>query len=119
MEKKIWVIDDDLSILEVVKIILEDSNYNVLTISEVEEFNKKIKKELPDLILLDFWMSGTDGKDIAKSLKSQKETKKIPIVMVSALSDCKKIAKESGADGYLSKPFDMDDLINTVKKYTS
>ena len=63
-------------------------------------------------------MSGKDGSDIAKSLKNKKETKNIPIIIMSAFSDCKKIAKEAGADGYLCKPFEIDDLIETAKKFT-
>ncbi|RJQ36066.1 response regulator [Candidatus Microgenomates bacterium] len=116
---KIWVLDDDLSILEVIKIVLEDEGYKVLAMSDGKNFNKKLKKELPDLILLDIWMPGMDGNEIVKRLKKQESTKNINVVIISALTDARKIAKEAGADNFLRKPFEICELLNVVKRYTN
>ena len=117
-KKKVLVADDDPAILEVITLILEDAGYDVKT--TVNGQTEKLAKEyLPDLILLDIWMSGMDGRIICKDLKAQKITKHIPILMISANKDTEKIAKEAGADGFLAKPFDMKDLLNKVAAYTS
>jgi CheY-like chemotaxis protein len=77
----------------------------------------KLKKVFPDLLLLDMWMSGEDGREICRYLKKEAETKHIPIIMISAGRDIKEAAKEAGADDFLAKPFEFDDLLKLVKKY--
>lgn len=118
MNKRIIVADDDPSILDVIKLILEDEGYEVETVLNGGTL-LKLNKELPDLLLLDIWMSGHDGRDICRKLKKQNSTKHIPIILVSANRDVKKFAMEAGADGFIAKPFDIDHLIEIVKKYTS
>ena len=113
-KKKILIADDDPAIADAMQMILENDGYAVDKMSDVEAIIK-IDNNLPDLILLDFWMLGMDGWDICKSLKKQKSTKHIPIIMISAHENTKKIASEAGADGYLTKPFDMNDLLKKVK----
>lgn len=119
MKKKIIVVDDDLGILEVIKIILEEEDYKVITIDDGKMILKKIEDEMPDVVLLDIWMSGQDGGEIAKHLKAKEKTKSIPIIMVSAKNDTEKVARESGADDFITKPFDMDVLLEKVKKMSS
>jgi two-component system phosphate regulon response regulator PhoB len=117
MSKKILVCDDDEGILDIIKIILENKNYQVETVSSGKAIEKKILKYMPDLILLDLWIPGIDGKEITKVLKRDKKLKKIPIVIISALNETGKISQEIGADDFLSKPFDLTDLTNVVEKY--
>ena len=117
MSKKILIADDDPAILDSMQELLEDEGYIVETAADgrtVEE----VEDELPDLILLDIWMSGIDGRDIARKLKSQEATRHIPIVMFSANKDTEKIARESGAEDFLAKPFEIDELLDKVAKYT-
>lgn len=116
MSKKIIVLDDDRGILEVVKIILEEKGYQVMTINNGLSIQNKIIEYQPDLILMDIWMAGIDGRSITKNLKAQEHTKNIPIIILSALSDVGKIAKESGADGFLQKPFNIEELVISVEK---
>lgn len=118
MSKNILVIDDDLAILEVLKIILEDSGYAVTSISSGSDIQRKVNEKKPDLILLDIWISGHDGRDIAHTLKNNKSSSNIPIIVMSAHNETKRIAHEAGVDDFLAKPFDMNDLIAIVKKYT-
>ncbi|KKQ80460.1 MAG: Response regulator receiver [Candidatus Daviesbacteria bacterium GW2011_GWA1_38_7] len=117
-QKRILVVDDDLSILEVIKIILEEENYHVTTASKINTIDSLFRDNIPDLILLDIWMTGIDGREIARRLKSHAKYKNIPIVVISAHNDTPKMAKEAGADGFLPKPFDIPNLVATVKKHT-
>jgi len=77
-----------------------------------------MKDELPDLLLLDIWMSGEDGRDICKKLKHTDATKNIPVIMISASRDIKESALESGADDFLAKPFEMNELLEKIEKLT-
>jgi len=116
-KKKIMIADDDPAILDVLSIILEDAGYEVET-SPGGERARSIQENFPDLFLLDIWMSGLNGKDICAHLKSQKNTKHIPVILISANRDIKSIAKEYGADDFITKPFELEELIKKVAKYT-
>ena len=115
MYKRIIVADDDPAIVDSIAYILEDEGYIVEKTLDGGKVNKMFKSK-PDLLLLDVWMSGQDGREICKLLKSQPETKNVPIIMVSANKDTEKIAREIGADDFLGKPFDIEDLLGKVKK---
>lgn len=116
--KRILVVDDDEGILEAMELMLHDAGYVVETTPKNgTTIDKKIKKLKPHLIILDVLLSGSDGRTICKKLKSQNETKHIPIIMISAHPDARKSALEAGADGFLAKPFDMGDLLARVEKH--
>jgi DNA-binding response OmpR family regulator len=115
---KILIIDDDLGILDAIKAILEFSGHQVQIIDKPIEIVKQTYEYLPDLILLDLLLSGKDGRMIAKQLKGDFKTGKIPIIMLSAHPTAASAAKEAGADGFLAKPFDMNVLISLVEKHT-
>jgi DNA-binding response OmpR family regulator len=114
--KKILIVDDDPSICDAVSMILEESGYDVESMVNGEAIYT-MKKDFPDLFLLDIWMSGIDGRDICKYLKKQDVTKNIPIIMISANKDTEKFAKEAGADDFLTKPFEMSNLVEKITKY--
>jgi DNA-binding response OmpR family regulator len=114
--KKILVVDDDPAILEVIKVILEDSNYHVKTSESGSVLLNLNGKRHPDLILLDVLLSGEDGRDIARALKTKKSTKDIPIIMISASPSTYEGALAAGADDFISKPFDIDHLLKVIHK---
>lgn len=116
MSKKILIADDDPSIVDSVKMMLELEGYDVSTTTDGATIYK-MEKEYPDLLLLDIWMSGQDGREICKYLKSEPHTKNIPIIMISASRDVKQSAKESGADGFIEKPFEQTQLLTLIEKY--
>ncbi len=116
MKKKIVVADDDKDIVAVLTMMLEDAGYEVQSTANGNTM-PKVTDYLPDLLLLDIWMAGVDGRDICRNLKNQQLTKHIPIILVSANQETKKIAQEVGADDFMAKPFDMDDLLNMVEKH--
>ncbi len=115
--KKIFVVDDDPSILEVMSIVLIDKGHIVTSISNKNQLFAELEKEIPDLIFLDLWISGSSGSEISKQLKNDNKTKNIPIIIVSALNDLERIAHEAEADGYLEKPFEIENLLLMVEKY--
>jgi DNA-binding response OmpR family regulator len=115
--KKVLVFDDDIGILEVTKIILKDKGYKVKTLSTFENAFKNIDTFCPDMILIDLWMPGINGEEIVKQIKMSPEKHTIPVVILSASKNTQEIAKESGADDFLCKPFDINDLEEIVDKY--
>jgi DNA-binding response OmpR family regulator len=115
--KKIVIADDDSDILEVVNLILNVKGYDVKTEKNAENL-LDMKEELPDLVLLDIWMSGIDGRDICRQLKSRKETKDLPVIMLSANIDIKNMSAACGATDYLAKPFDINELVGIIEKHT-
>ena len=98
--------------------MLEGEGYEVDT-TEDGAVAQHMKKPFPDLLLLDVWMSGIDGRDVCKYLKSSEQTKHIPIIIISATKDIEQIAKDSGADDCVSKPFQMEHLLAIVAKYVN
>src|SRR5258708_38816775 len=116
MAKRILVADDDPAIVDCLQIILEEANYVVETASNGDTI-PKVKRFQPDLILLDVWMSGEDGRTICKNLKSQEQTKHIPIIMISATSYIEESTKKAGAEDFLPKPFQMNELLARVEKF--
>jgi CheY-like chemotaxis protein len=117
-KKKIMVAEDDIGILEAMQIMLEDAGYEVTTTVNGQTV-QNMTEDLPDVLLLDIWMSGLDGTEICQHLKNQPRTQHIPIILCSANKDTQKLAKECGADDFIMKPFEMGDFLRTVKKYTS
>jgi CheY-like chemotaxis protein len=116
MSKKILVADDDPAIVDAVKLVLEAEGYEVRTTVDGQTV-QKVRDHLPDLILLDIWMSGVDGRDLAKHLRAQPDTRHIPIIMISANRDTETIAREAGANDFLAKPFDVDELLGKIESY--
>ncbi|MEX1997447.1 MAG: response regulator [Candidatus Andersenbacteria bacterium] len=116
MGKKIVVADDDPAIVDAIRLILEDEGYSVRIVTDGKEISN-LHTDLPDLILLDIWMSGRDGREIAQQLKAHAATKNLPIIVISAHRETKKIARAINADGFLLKPFEIEALLRTVKKH--
>lgn len=115
-KKTILVADDDPSILDALNIMLEEiGGYRVVTTTSGHSLLEL--QELPDLILLDLWMSGINGKEICAHLKANERTKNIPVIIFSANRDIKTIAESAQADDYIPKPFQMDDLLNKVSMH--
>jgi DNA-binding response OmpR family regulator len=116
-QKKILVIDDELDILEFLQELLEQEDYTVVTIDKAEYGEKLYDGGLPDLILLDVLLSGKDGREIVKHLKSQEETRHIPVIMFSAHPSAEETTRAAGADDFVAKPFEFDELLEKVAHY--
>lgn len=115
--KQIWVIDDDPGILEVVQIILSEEGYMVKIISDGDTLTERFENEIPNLIFLDILMSGIDGRDISRKIKDDDKTKDVPVIIMSADMRVEEKTKEAKADGYLRKPFNIEDLLMLCRRY--
>jgi CheY-like chemotaxis protein len=116
-QKKILVVDDEPDILEFLQIIFEDAGFLVDTSDKGEYLEKLNNGALPDVVLLDMLLSGKDGRDIVKHLKSQEKTKHIPVIMFSAHPSAGQTALAAGADDFVEKPFDIDTLLDKIAHY--
>ncbi len=118
---KILIIDDEVDLVETVRFPLELEGYQVLVAYNGEEGLQLARKESPDLIILDLMLPKIDGFKVCRFLKFDDKYKHIPIIMLTARSQDKDrlLGKETGADEYITKPFDIDDLLNRIKKYIS
>lgn len=116
-EQRILIIDDDADIMLVLASAVEDAGYQVTTIDRGDYLEQIDVDAPPDLILLDMLLSGQDGRQIARRLKGQAATRRIPIVMLSAHPDAQREALAAGADAFLAKPFDLDELLATIAAY--
>lgn len=114
--KKVLLIDDDQGILDAVKAILEYSGYQVETTDDVNRIFKMKQQDLPGVILLDFLLSGNDGRKVAQDIRSNSITKSIPIIMLSAHPSASEAAKACGANDFLAKPFDMSELLDKINR---
>jgi two-component system response regulator VicR len=116
MGKRVLVIDDDEDILEILDLIFRDNGYEIV-LSNTGEAAEHIRVIHPDIVLLDVRIVGSakNGAEICKEIKSQYDTRHLPVILVSAESDLRIIAQECGADAYMAKPFDIFDLLAKVE----
>lgn len=114
--KRILVVDDNPDILEAILMILETQGYSVVTTTQSLEAFAKIKESLPDLVVLDVLLSGSDGRAVCKALKENNFTKDIPVLIISAHPSAEATIKYCGADAFISKPFSMDKFLSTIKR---
>ncbi len=117
--KKILIVDDEQDIVESLKFVLETADYTCYCAYNGEDGLRLAKELVPDLIILDVMMPKINGYKISRLLKFDKKYKDIPILMVTARSqeEDKLIGEETGADEYITKPFEMEDVVNRVNKY--
>ena len=113
----ILVVDDVPDNVQIVQLRLESQSYGVITAADGGEALEKVKSALPDLILLDVMMPGIDGIETVKRLKADPSLPFIPVILLTARSDTKEVIAglDSGADDYLTKPFDHGALLARVR----
>jgi len=113
--KKVLVVDDDNDILTLVETILSMNNFGVEAISRWESIDDSIINFSPDLILLDVSLNGADGRDICKKIKSAINTQHIPVILFSAHAEIENSFKDCNAQGFIAKPFEIPQLIDTLQ----
>jgi len=116
-EKTILVVDDEKNIRELVKFNLESRGYKVIEAADGEEALKLVKTSEPALIILDLMLPKVEGLEVCRILKGNPSTKKLPIIMLTALGDeiDKIVGLELGADDYITKPFSPRELVARVR----
>ncbi len=113
----IYIVEDDESIREIETIALKNSGHMVASFSNAADFYRKLKEMIPVLVLLDIMLPDENGNEIVKKLRSSPETRKIPVIMVTAKTTEMDMIKglDNGADDYIRKPFSIMELITRVK----
>jgi DNA-binding response OmpR family regulator len=117
--KKILIVDDEVDLVKTIKFSLEAEGYKVLASYNGEDALNQARKENPDLIVLDIMLPKLDGYKVCRLLKFDEQYKNIPILMLTAKTQGKDklLGKETGADEYITKPFDIEELMEKIKSY--
>jgi CheY-like chemotaxis protein len=109
-EKTIVIFDDDEDILSICSFILEEQGWTVHAYTDCNNIIEKISTILPDVILMDNWIPDDGGIIATQTLKKNDQLRHIPVIYFSANSDIELLASHAGAEAYLAKPFDLEDL---------
>lgn len=120
-DNKILIVDDVMSNVLLLKVLLKNEKYNIVTANNGTEALSQVIEEKPDLILLDVMMPDLDGFEVCERLKKDKETAGIPIIFLTALNNTSDIVKgfQVGANDFISKPFNKEELLIRVKHQIS
>lgn len=115
-DKTIVIFDDDEDILSICSFILEEQGWKVYAFTDCNQITEKVSAVLPDVIIMDNWIPDDGGIIATQTLKKNEMLKNIPVVYFSANSDIELLASHAGAEMYLAKPFDLEELENVINK---
>ncbi len=116
MSSPILVVEDDPDLLALVEMILSDAGYRVRTAPEGRAALAAVLEEMPALVFLDMRMPGMNGWDFAREFR-RRHGRAAPIVVVTAAEDARARAEEIGAEGWLAKPFDLEDVLRAAERH--
>jgi DNA-binding response OmpR family regulator len=118
MAHRILVVDDETDVVIIIKTALQAEGFDVASATNGPDALEEARETTPDLIVLDVMMPGMTGFDVLRELKANEKTAKVPVIMLTGVSDRKKIqeAIESGIEYYVVKPFDFDDLLSKIRQ---
>jgi DNA-binding response OmpR family regulator len=114
--KRILVIDDDPDIGLMIKMMLEFRGYWVMVMDRAEKTKEIVTDNKIELIIMDMLLSGVNGVDICRVIKQDVNIRHTPVIMISAHPNAKETCLEAGADDFISKPFDMEDMLGKIKR---
>lgn len=115
MNKRVLICDDDVDFLSIYKLALEEAGMTVYTRNHCRQILEILEEVKPDIILMDNWIPDAGGIVTIRVIKSHPEYRNIPVIYISANPDIKILAKEAGADSYLIKPFNVNELVQTIR----
>lgn len=121
IKKTILIVDDEPDIVETIKFLLESEGFGCLTAFDGEEALRLARESSPDLIILDVMLPKINGYKVSRLLKFDAKYKDIPVLMVTARTqeEDRLIGQETGADEYITKPFDIDNILEKINTYLS
>jgi DNA-binding response OmpR family regulator len=114
-KKKVLIADDDFAVADVIKMILEDEGYTVSHMSNGKHI-LDLEDNLPDLLLLDIKFGKMNGEDICRQLRQDNFFDDMRIILISAVPDVAELAADACADDFISKPFNIDELLQKIEK---
>lgn len=118
-KKNILVLDDDPDIGTMIKMMLEYKGYAVTVSERADQAAEILNNDNVQLIIMDMLLSGVNGIDLCSELKKNNATSHIPVIMISAHPNAKEICLEAGADEFISKPFDMQDILSKINHFVN
>jgi DNA-binding NtrC family response regulator len=113
---KIVIFDDDEDILSICSYILEENGWQVFVFADCVDIEKRVHDISPDVIFMDNWIPEAGGIVATQQLKNNESLKHIPVVFFSANSEVPALAEQAGADTFLAKPFDLEELEQIIDK---
>lgn len=116
MTPPILVVEDDPDLSALVEMILRDAGYRVRTAPEGRAALAAVAEEMPGLVFLDMRMPGMNGWDFAREFR-ERHGRAAPIVVVTAAEDARARAEEIGADGWIAKPFELEDVLDAAARH--
>ena len=116
MKKYIHVVEDNEDIRYIVEFFLSDYDYEVQLSATVKDFVSSTKNPYPDLYLIDVMLPDGNGLEICRHIKNNNKTKHIPVIIMSAHINEQEIKKQANADDFISKPFDLNNLVARIEK---
>lgn len=117
--KRIVIFDDDVDILEILTYLLTEKGWDVHTRTTCNNIVEIISEKKPNVILMDNWIPDTGGIKATQLLKSHPEFGQVPVIYFSANNDVEALSQKAGADAYIAKPFDLDELERIVNQFAS
>jgi len=115
MNKRILVLDDDPDLLSIIDLLLAGSGYDVLALADGEMITKHIAEFHPDLILMDVMLARLDGRSLCQAIKANL-LNIMPVILISGTHNLKQVISQTGPpNDFISKPFDIDDLLKRVE----
>lgn len=120
-KKKILIIDNELDIVNPIAYMLQARNYVVNILPDGKGAVERVKKDQPDLILFDIMTPGSDGYELCSRLKSEKDTRHIPIIVITAKGERDVIVRcfSCGINDYIVKPFNINTLLGKMRRFVS
>jgi chemotaxis family two-component system response regulator PixH len=113
----ILIVEDDPQVARLIALVLQRNGYESEVVAEGQKAFERAKAGKPSMIFADLTIKGMGGEALCSALKRHPETKDIPFIVVSGDRDIAEKARICGADGYMGKPFEFDDLIRIVNRY--
>jgi CheY-like chemotaxis protein len=114
--RKILLVDDDVDHLSICKLVLTNRGYNVLVLWSTNVLVEVTKDFMPDLIFMDHRMPDMDGIQATHLIKSNQQISHIPVIYFTGMEKGEEFAKKAGADGYLAKPFKIDQMVALIEE---
>ena len=115
--KKVLVFDDDTEIFAILNYIMEENGWHMHSQANCKDLIEVVREISPDVILMDNWIPETGGIIATQTLKNHPELRNIPVIYFSANNNIAALAQKAGADSFISKPFDIEDLERAVRAY--
>ncbi len=113
----IYILEDDKNIQEIESYAIKGNGYDVRAFDDAQAFDRGMQERKPDLLLLDVMLPGEDGLSVLKRIRSNKDTKELPVILVTAKDSEIDTVRglDLGADDYLTKPFGVMELVSRIK----